>query len=337
MRDSAGTACRLAVISSLLLVSLAGCGKKIVVVQYPPFEAEGLETIAVMPFRNQTTVDSAGQIIADKLAAAMMANGSYTVYSRNDLRALTDEADLQLALGDGTATPTDFQRLTRVQAILTGSVNVYAGTTNSQRRREPVYGYTNNGKRYIQGYRDFVWTVNEANVSVTASLIRVRDGQTLYATPQAATARRHLEGSPPSKDCFALANEATTDVVQQLLEQFAPVRKEVRISPDAIKTASELYDNAWTYTDRFSRDTEKMYAVVTLPPICERNKFRLTVVRKDQREDLASQEFVWDCQYKSFGYVFSPREIAAKAGPGEYELKLYSGPEPVAKRAFRIE
>jgi hypothetical protein len=80
-----------------------------------------------------------------------------------------------------------------------------------------------------------------------------------------------------------------------------------------------------------------MYAVVELPPTCGRNSFRLSVVRKDQREDLVSQDFIWDSQYKSFGYVFSPRDIAAKGGPGEYELKLYSGPEPVIKRRFRIE
>lgn len=72
-------------------------------------------------------------------------------------------------------------------------------------------------------------------------------------------------------------------------------------------------------------------------PACDRNPFKLTIVRKDQRTDLAVQNFRWSKEHHSFGYLFNPSEIAAKGGgPGDYEVKFYSGPEPVLRRTFRI-
>ena len=57
----------------------AGCSKKITILQIPEFysaEMRGM-SIAVAPFRNNTTVKDAGRAIANKLASALMANGSY--------------------------------------------------------------------------------------------------------------------------------------------------------------------------------------------------------------------------------------------------------------------
>ncbi len=33
----------------------------------------------------------------------------------------------------------------------------------------------------------------------------------------------------------------------------------------------------------------------------------------------------------------SPKDLADKGGPGEYEVKFYSGPEPVLRTTFMIE
>jgi hypothetical protein len=78
---------------------------------------------------------------------------------------------------------------------------------------------------------------------------------------------------------------------------------------------------------------------VTLPPSCDRNHFRITMVRKDQREDLAEQQLTWDRKdsERGAGFQFSPKELAAKGGLGEYEAKFYSGPEPVLRTTFKIE
>ena len=326
----------------LLLVAVAaagGCSKKMTIVQVPEFYTAELKTLAVVPFRNQSGWRNAGQIIADKLAAALMANGAYRVFNRNDLKALMDEKDLQIALGDDSAAAaTAFKRLTQVQAILTGTVATYATTSNRQQKRDPVYAVNKQGRRYVQGYRSYVLTRNEANVSVTASLIRVSDGTTIHATPTPAWARAWAQGSPPKKDAHACCAEAGDDVVRQLLVQFAPVRREIKVNPDeALRTASELYDDEWTYTKSFKATDEKMYVVVALPPVCDRNRFRLTIVRKDQREDLASQDIVWSKANKGYGYLFNPQQIAAKGGSGEYEVKFYSGPKPIMRRLFKIE
>lgn len=327
----------------LLLATLAaagGCSKKIWITQIPEFYTPELKTIAVVPFRNQSTGKNAGQVLADKLATALMANGTYRVFNRNDLRALMDENDLRIAFGgDTSAATTKFRQATNVQAILTGTVTTYSATSNRQQKQEPVYAYDRNGRQYVAGYRRFVHTRNEANVSATAALIRVSNGTTIHATPSAAWARAWSEGSPPKKDAYACAADATDMVVGQLVEQFAPIRKQIKVDiTKALRTATELYDNEWAFSKRFKTTDDRMYVVVALPASCDRNRFRLAIVRKGERKDLASQDITWTKKYSEFGYAFNPKQIAAAGGgAGEYEVKFYSGAEPVLRYTFRIE
>lgn len=326
----------------LLLATLAGsagCSKKIWITQWPAFYTPKLKTIAVVPFRNRSGAANAGDIISDKLAAALSGTGAYKVFNRNDLKSLMDESDLRIALSeDAAAAVTKFRKFSDVQALLTGTVTTYAATSNRQNKRDPIYGLDRRGNTVIRGYRSYVHTRNEANVSVTSVLIRVSDGTTIYSTAQPAWARISSQGSPPRKDIYACAEQATDHVVAQLLEHFAPVRKQIKINPSkALRTATELYDNEWTFAKVFSAEDEKMYVVVALPPCCDRNAFRLTIVKKDRREDLAAQDIIWSNKHTGFGYLFSPKQIAAKAGPGQYEVKFYSGPKPVLKREFTIK
>jgi hypothetical protein len=318
---------------------LGGCSKKIWVIQTPDFYTPDLKTVAVVPFRNQSGWEGAGDIISDRLAAALMANGSYRVFNRNDLSTVLDEQDLKIAFGsDDAAAAQTLSKVGDVQAVLIGTVSTYTATSNSQQRQDPVYGYTPQGAAYVAGYRTYVFTRNEGNVQVTANLLRTSDGTTIAATAEPAWARFWAEGSPPSKDAHACVADAASGVVAQLVETFAPVRKQVSIDPSkTLRLASELYDNKWAFTDSFSAKDEKMFAVIQLPPACDRNPFKLTVVRKDGRTDLAVQEFRWDKSFGGYGYLFDPSDIAAKGGgPGEYEVKFYSGPEPVLRRPFRI-
>jgi hypothetical protein len=320
------------------LSAAGGCSKKIWVTQVPDFYTPKLQTVAIAPFRNKTKWQGAGDIISDKLAAALAANGAYRVYNRNDLKTVLDEQDLQTALGGGAAAAGQLKKLENVQAILTGTVTTYSATSSSQSRQDPVYATDNNGNSYVAGYRRYVYTRNEGNVTVTATLIRTKDGSAIAATGEPLWARVWAEGSPPSKDQHACVSEADMNVVDQLVETFAPVRKQVSVDPDkALRLASELYDNRWTYTDTFKASDKKMFVVVELPPACDRNDFKITIVRKDQHEDLVSQQIRWSKAHHSFGYTFDPSKIAAKGGgPGEYEIKFYSGPEPVLRRTFRI-
>lgn len=329
---------RNAVLCLSLLLPLAGCSQKLRIQQIPDFYTPDLKSIAVAPFRNQTGWQGAGEAIADKLANELMANGSYQVCNRNDLKTLLNEQDLQLALGGSAAGKNSLRKLTNVQAILVGTVTTYAATSNNQPRTDPIYAYDRNGNQYVSGYRQYVWTRNEANVHVTAALIRVSDGATIYATPSALSARSWAEGSPPTKDRHACAGEAADLVVDQLVETFAPVYKTIEVNPkEAFRTASDLYDNKWTYADTFGRNDKKMFVVLSLPPSCDRNHFRITIIKKDQRTDLAVQDVVWSKKHAGFGYAFNPQELYSKGGEGDYEAKFYSGPEPVLRCAFRIK
>ena len=319
---------------------LNGCDKKLTITQVPTFYHPDLKVIAVASFRNQTQWRGANDIIADQVAAGLMANGAYKVFNRNDLKAVMDESDLNIALGaDPVAAAGKLRKLTsKVQAILVGAVTTYATTSNTQPRQIPQYVYDRRGNRRISHYVTQMHTRNEANVAVTASLIRVSDGSTIYATPEPACSRVWAEGSPPKKDRHACASDAARMVADQLVTTFAPTRKVIKVNPGkALRTASELYDDKWTYQKTFDASNDKMYVVVALPPSCDRNRFRLTIVRKDQREDLASQDIQWNKKHKGFGYIFSPKEIAAKGGgAGEYEVKFYSGPEPILRQKFKI-
>ena len=325
---------------ALLAAMGGGCSKKVWITQIPPFYTPDLKTIAVVPFRNRSTRRDAGNVIADKLAAALMANGAYKVFNRNDLSALMDQQDLKIALGGDTSAAADkFKQHTNVQAILIGTVTTFSATSKTQRRRDPQYLYDKRGRKRLVGYRTYDYTRNEANVSVTAVLIRVSDGTTIHSTPRPASKQIPSEGESPAMDPYACAAVAADWVVYQLVADFAPVRRQISLdSGKALRTATELYDGKWTYSDKFSATDEEMFVVVALPASCDRNRFRITIVRKGERVDLAFMDIVWTSKYTGFGYPFNPREIAEKGGgPGEYEVKFYSGPEPVLRRTFKIE
>ncbi len=330
-------------ISGLLVLgaaALGGCTKKITIAQYPAFYDGSIKAIAVTPFRNQTRVRSAGNVISDKLAGLLAANKTYAVYNRNHHAVLSDERDLQLDLGeDPQKIEAMFQKLGDVQAILTGAVSIYHSTTRTETKQRPVYAYNRYTKKsYISHYVPYEHTRYDVTVEVSAVLLR-RDGTTIHSTPGPFRAHRYAEGDPPRKDPYALLGEATDAVTWRLLEEFAVIRRQIKLDPTkALRTASELFENKWTYTDRFAPDSDKMYVVVTLPRSCDRNRFEIRIVQKDQREYLATEKIVWDGRYNSPGYVFSPRTIAEKGGGrGVYTIKFFSGPEPVFTRDFRIE
>ena len=249
-----------------------------------------------------------------------------------------DQNDLKIALGgDPTKMATAFKRLANVQAILTGAVTTYAATSQSQKKQEPQYVYVN-GVAQFAGYKVYTYTRNEANVSVTAALIRVSDGSTLHTAP--AKWNQWAEGSPPKYDPYACASTAVDNVVALLVQQFAIIRKEIKLNPNkALRICTEKYDGKWVEAREVKTTDKKMYLVLALPAECHRNRFRMTIVRKDQRKVLASLKLTWtksnDPDGK--GYTFDPNDVATKGGgPGWYEVKFHSGDEPVLRRAFQI-
>jgi len=316
-----------------------GCSKKIWISQIPPFYDSSLKTIAVTPFRNQTNYRGAGNIMSDRLAAMLRANGTYAIYNRNDHGVLSDERDLQLDLGrDPEKVEALFAKLANVQAILTGVVSTCSATTHNQRKQEPIKMYNQYTKSwYVAGYKSYVWTRNEANVVATAALLR-RDGSTIYASPTPAQSQTWAEGSPPKHDPNSLLAGATNAAAAKLLQQFAIVRKQVKIDPSkALRIASEYFEGKWDCTDRISKDTREATVVLELPRNCDRNRFDLRIVRKDQREYLATHTLTWDGSKKWHTWTFDPSKLADDGGgPGTYTIKFFAGQEPAFTKDFQV-
>ena len=326
-----------------------GCTKKIWITQHPPFWTKEMSKmrIGVLPFRNRTRNRHAAEALSDELAYALSANaqaeGSYkSVLNRNDIAAIMDQRDLQLALDKSDSDLAgQFRKVAAadVDAVLVGTVTTYSASTRNERRRVPRNIYNSSGRVVGVTYRTYVHTRNEAVVTAAAALIRVRDGSIIYSTSSPPpTWQQWAQGSPPKMSKDTCLTVARNNVVAQLVSHFAVTRRQIKIkSGKDFRTASELYDNKWTWAKKFSPDSEKAFIVLSLPPVCDRNRFRITIVRQDQREDLFSGELVWSRNWGPRGFQFSPGQVARKGGgPGKYVAKLYSGPEPVLLYEFDI-
>lgn len=323
----------------LALSLVGGCSKKITVYRIPAFWTEDLKSLVVVPFRNQTNMRGAGEVISDQLTGALMHNGTYKVYNRNDLKVLLDQADLSSMLTgeDANVLAKRFSKLGKVQMILVGEVNTYSATSTPYRRQKPVSRYDRRTKRY---YTTYVWEVgrrNEANVSVTARLIRT-DGTTIYSTPAPAHGSWAIEGSPPALDPYGCRAVAVRSAVGQLLAQLAITRKVIKLDPGkALRTARRYYEGEWEHAKEFKSTDEKMFVVLALPPDADRNTFKITIIRKDTEEYLVTRKVAWSRSWRTRGLEVSPKDLAARGGgPGTYTVKFYSGAKPVFTSDFRI-
>ena len=320
-----------------------GCSQKITVWRVPPFWSPELKSIVVVPFRNRTNVRGAGQVISDQLADALRFNGTYeNVHRSSDLQVLLDEADRQALLTgkDANRVIERFKKRGEVQAILIGQVNTFSATSQSQRKKDPIPAYNQyTNTWYVAGYKEYVWSRHESNVSVTARLIAM-DGTTLYSMPTPATGHAWAEGSPPKYDPYACRTAATRQAVSRMLWHFAIIKTEIKVDPKKVlQTATRFYDGEWKTTDKFRTTDEKGIIVLSLPPEADRNVFKLTVVRKGTEEDLITQKVTWTSKWSAYGHgwAFSPKDTAEKGGgPGTYTVKFYSGPKPVIRRDFTI-
>jgi hypothetical protein len=292
----------------------------------------------VVPFRNSTAKRDAGDIVADKVAAALAANGTYEVFNRNDLKARMDERDLQIAFSDdANAAAQAFRKVGKVQAILVGNVTTYSSNSQRQQRQDPTYYTDAKGNRRQGAPRRYTYTQNFGDVSVAVTLIRVSDGSPIHATP-AASRNCRCEGEAPALSEQACLEGACNAVIAQLLEEFAVVPKQITVDPkQAFTTASDFYDAKFTYSDSFRAGDPQMLVVLALPTAADRNNFRVTIVREGARQDLFEQDLIWSGKNSSIRIPVKPADLAAKGGgPGWYVAKLYSGPQPVLTQRFQI-
>ncbi|MBI5724784.1 MAG: hypothetical protein HZA50_12550 [Planctomycetes bacterium] len=342
----------LRVISGVLLagavLAAGGCEKmaKIPITQYPEFWDGSIKVIAVTKFRNSTRVPGLDDAVSDALAAGLDRNGTYKVYNRGYLKTVVDERDMIEAYsGNASKMVAKLKGMTDVQAILVGNVvNCSTRTTNTPKRETyPNYQYNPYTKQMeIAGYseREYVVTRNEVVFEVTASLIRIVDGQTIYSTPGVVGYTNTAEGSPPQYDCAALLANAKNLTIGALVKTFAVTSQVIELDMNkSFRTAVDFYDGEFKYTNRLKAADKKNFIVVTLPESCDRNRFRITAVRKDERNDLLTMNIVWSAKKAGcMGYEFNPSKLAQDGGgPGKYVFKFYSGQTPVMTHEFEIQ
>ena len=76
--------------TSLLLTAVCcfmGCTKTIEISHYPTFYTTDLQSIAVLPFDNDTLDVRAGQYLAERLANSLRENGTYKIAGPRELAA----------------------------------------------------------------------------------------------------------------------------------------------------------------------------------------------------------------------------------------------------------
>jgi len=329
------------ILASCLLLS--GCKTEFVVYQYPAWWTPGkVKSVAVLPFRCPAAPNTkGGEILSDMIASRLASSGTYhRVYNRNDLKALLDEHDLKLMMSkDPGAVVSKLHKVVDVQAVLVGSVISYAATTRNERKRTPIYGTNAAGQLIITGYNNYTLTRHDANVSSTASLLTANSGQSIYSLPAADGGKAWAQGSPPSQSAFGTLEAATRVAANRISEYFIVVRKMIEVDKSkALRTAKELYDGEWVWQKNFKVDDQKMYVVVSLPATADRNLFKIKIIRKGTRKDLAVRDVKWNKKYKGFGYDFSPKQLAAGGGgAGTYTAKFYSGQKPVLTCDFQLK
>ena len=180
--------------------------------------------------------------------------------------------------------------------------------------------------------------VAEARVALEVSMVQVSDGAVLYTTPAPVWGRAGWT-SPYHLASGGATLDAMHHAVAKLVKDLAAVPVKVKVPTRAgIRTAAGKIDGQWDFRDTFRSTDEQMYVVLQLPSAVGRNSFRLTITpRKEPGEVVDAANFVWPVGTNMDAIKFSPREIAARTGPGEYSVNLYARDQRVMRHDFKIE
>jgi len=324
----------------LVLLALGGCEKTLVVRHYPEFYNERIKTVAVMPFYNETWRSRAGEIFASRLAALLKANGTYDVLGP---RELGTEGLLKPATPPATRPVIEqLGKSGKVQALIYGTVTTCSASGHSYLVADdegPDWYYPDGGRfhRYRYDYPQYHYEfVTQANVEVTATMIKVSDGSVLCSTPTPVQATVTLNSySPPSRDVLT---DAVDKAAGQLVGLIAIVPVKVKVNPAKdLRTATGRRSGQWLYSDVFGLEDEAIHVVLHLPPAADRNPFRLTISPQgDTGEVLAAEDFQWSSKDNVRGFAFSLTEIVAGAGPGPYQVNFYAGGKLVMRHSFAV-
>ncbi len=300
---------------------LAGCDKKIWVTQYPRFWSKdrGVDAVAVYPFRGTAASPYAGERLADRLAAALVSNGAYRVITGG---ARADGPSAPVAL-TGTVTAYHIRQEWGTEYYGPYRYEVRAG---GRRYRRPGYPYR---RRY------YGTPTIRATVGCTAELIDLASGHRIHSfSTEQSWART---GGSVATDGNRAIERAMDMVVQSLVEEFAPVRQQIAIGDNAIRTASGGAGDRWHFTERFSSSDRQLHVVLELPAAAAFNRFRVVLARRGGGAELAGRDMLWPGRQGRRALAFDMAEIlAAGGGPGKYVAELHYDGRRVRSRKFEI-
>lgn len=322
----------LTLLTGAILCLAGGCSKKLVVAQMPPFWTPDLKVIAVIPFQNHTGTRNAGKAVSQQLAGAMIENGTYTVYDRNQVEKLMAERDWQIYQGDADAMAARLQG--KADALLLGSVNTYSAASANPEWRVTQVTYTDaNGNPYTQPER-WLYEHNEGVVAVTAQLVKIHSGdasggrvygQPLYGTGE-VFGRAVSESNPPPQytkpqmDAATCLASARSQAVAQLVEKFAVVTKEIKVEKDSLKTAGKNALGQWEKQDKFAQG-RPVHIVLKLPPAADRNIFRIAVMDKDEQQVFFDEK---NFTYSAGSLAGQSLTVNEPLPCGDYKVLLFS-------------
>jgi hypothetical protein len=150
--------------------------------------------IAVLPFHASTDSPYSGAEFAQMVADALKKTGKYKVYGPRDLPYTPAEmyprTDL---LGPTQRELAALRTLHDIDAYVTGTTDFYAGqlkqrpnhSTRYPESRDIIYTATSDG---IDPYYEREYLSEVATVAVTARVVSIADGRTLWATPSPVVA-----------------------------------------------------------------------------------------------------------------------------------------------------
>jgi len=336
--------------TSLLLTAVCcfmGCTKTIEISHYPEFYTADLRSVAVLPFDNDTLNVRAGQYLTERLAKSLRANGTYKIADPRQLaNRLGAEQLKKLPPSDKQAAAGLIGNLGDTQAFIIGTVTTFTSAR---------YAYTSARYTYRRwwnrgyGYRWYAYdpylyypvryySHNEGRVRARASLVIISDGSIVSETAVSVGKAVFSDGDPPNMTPDECLVKAARRVVDRLVDRFAVVRRRIKVPLDkALRTADGRDGGKWRLADRFDANSEGIHVVVSLPPECHKNQFRLEVIETGRTEVLIHREFVWSNRRKEYELVITPRQLGESPAGRTFVITLYSDPEPIRSRKITIK
>lgn len=341
---------------ALLALNLGGCGggsKTAYITQFPEWNWESYDRVAVLPFRyppGKRGAESAAQQATYMFQDMLAANGRFTVLERGALRDVLSEQDLSL-LAD-TADPATVLAPGRVQiaqAIIVGSITQCDTRAERVEKRRPVFAKNRRGRIIRDRHgrpivvREEIRTYfrHEATVSGSVRVIDAATGRIVFShRVQPITFDDSQQGAPPRASPSELAIEAAKELAVDCYTHIAPIRAAVKLKGDSLIVALDYYDGQYDKAGKIPAELDTfLLAVRRLPRSCDRNSFRVAIAPENGR-NIFEREFVWSTNNPTRGEVFEiPVDLLRQTGQEKFEAKLYSaGSEsPLLKRGFKLK